>query len=268
MALEGMLSALKPALSIEIGTAEGGSLQRVAEHSGEVHSFDLVEPRPDIAAIDNVELHIGDSHALLPEFLEQLSDAGRNVDFVLVDGDHSSDGVRQDLEQLLASRAIGKTVVVVHDTLNDHVRRGVTSVDYGSTLKVRAVELDLVAGHLTYGNPFHHEMWGGLGLVLVDEDEGGAPPGRDADRFYDMFELIAPMRDRVIARETAGLEVRPGFVGEPPESEPAVALEARAEALERKLEEERGWMKDLRGSLSWRLTAPLRAAKRRVRDRP
>ena len=35
---------LQPELAIEIGTAEGGSLRRVAHHSTHVHSFDLVEP--------------------------------------------------------------------------------------------------------------------------------------------------------------------------------------------------------------------------------
>ena len=52
---------------------------------------------------DNVTLHTGDSHELLPPFLAELAEQGRNVDFVIVDGDHSSEGVRRDLEDLLNS---------------------------------------------------------------------------------------------------------------------------------------------------------------------
>ena len=33
--------------------------------------------------------HTGDSHVLLPAFLERLAEAGRTVDFALVDGDHT-----------------------------------------------------------------------------------------------------------------------------------------------------------------------------------
>jgi hypothetical protein len=40
-ALEGILAQLRPRLAIEIGTAEGGSLSRIADYSAEVHSIDL-----------------------------------------------------------------------------------------------------------------------------------------------------------------------------------------------------------------------------------
>jgi cephalosporin hydroxylase len=37
----GVLTQIKPSLSIEIGTAQGGSLERIAVHSEEVHALDL-----------------------------------------------------------------------------------------------------------------------------------------------------------------------------------------------------------------------------------
>jgi cephalosporin hydroxylase len=37
----GVLTRIKPSLSIEIGTAQGGSLDRIAAHSQEVHALDL-----------------------------------------------------------------------------------------------------------------------------------------------------------------------------------------------------------------------------------
>src|SRR3954452_22927046 len=86
-ALEGLLATLRPALSIEIGRAEGGSLRRIAAHSGQVHSFDLVPESDELrAAVDNVTFHTGDSSVQVPETLAELAAAGRMVDFALVDG--------------------------------------------------------------------------------------------------------------------------------------------------------------------------------------
>lgn len=94
-ALEGILSQLKPSLALEVGTAEGGSLRRIAAHSREVHSFDMSAP-PEEASFENVHFHTGDSHVLLPAWLEEMGKGGRRIDFALVDGDHTMAGVRAD----------------------------------------------------------------------------------------------------------------------------------------------------------------------------
>jgi hypothetical protein len=176
-ALEGVLSELRPQLAIEIGTAEGATLGRIAAHAAEVHSFDLFEPALDSGRLANVVLHTGDSHELLPRVLAQLVDAGRDVDFVLVDGDHSADGVRRDLEDLLASAALTKTTILIHDTSNPTVRRGLDAIDYASHAKVAEVDLDWLAGYIFTNPHFGHELWGGLGRVLVDATAGrrGSP---------------------------------------------------------------------------------------------
>ena len=78
-ALEGIVSGLRPALSIEIGTAEGGSLRTIAAHSGEVHSFDLVAPEIEAAKLANVTIHSGDSHETVPTYLRELGEQGLAV---------------------------------------------------------------------------------------------------------------------------------------------------------------------------------------------
>lgn len=186
-ALEGILSQVKPRLAIEIGTAEGGSLSRIAAHSREVHSIDLDRcqaPQPE-----HVELHVGDSGTVLPELLERFASASRTVDFVLVDGDHSREGVRQDLVNLLASPAIGHSVIVMHDTLNGPVRAGITDVDFASHPSVAFVELDFVSGYMARTGPFAGQLWGGLGVAVVDA-EIERRPGIYNDYLHDSYAMI------------------------------------------------------------------------------
>lgn len=195
-ALEGLLSQLRPRLAIEIGTAEGGSLMRIAEHCGEVHALDLV--RTEAAVPGNVELHVGDSRELLPALLAGLADRGRNVDFALVDGDHSADGVRADLRCLLASPAVGKTVIVCHDTMNEETRAGIEAASPKDFEKVRLVELDLLPGYMGRLEPFTGQLWGGLGLIVVDVDAGGGVPvAPDGDeRYFDTHTMVRRLGGR------------------------------------------------------------------------
>jgi hypothetical protein len=186
-ALEGLLSQIEPRLALEIGTAEGGSLARIATHSDEVHSMDLVRcptPQPD-----HVSLHVGDSHELLPELLGQFASEGRTVDFVLVDGDHSRAGVRQDLMHLLSSPAVSRTVIVSHDTFNPEVRAGITDVDFAGHPAVALVELDMTCGYIARTGPFAGQLWGGIGLVVVDA-EAERRPGIYNEYLYDTWAMI------------------------------------------------------------------------------
>lgn len=236
-ALEGILSQLQPRLAIEIGTAEGGSLHRIAEHSVEVHSFDLLEPDPRIRELTNVTVHTGDSHILLPELLARLVDEGRNVDFVLVDGDHSAEGVCQDLRDLLDSRAIGRTIIVVHDTLNATVRAGLERVRYEAYPKVAYVELDFVAGYVFREPSLLHQLWGGLGLVVVDSARGAYfAGGVRQTRYFEAFGLLHDAQAPLV----------------------------EVQRLEEELSATRGWLDAVQGSASWRLTAPIRELKRRL----
>jgi Methyltransferase domain len=216
LAFEGLLTQLKPALAIEIGTAEGGSLARIAEHSTEVHSFDLVAPTFKVA--DHVTLHPGDSHAELPRFLAQLAAEGRHPDFVLVDGDHTAEGVRKDVLDLLASDAITECVIVLHDTINDEVRAGLEAVDWESFAKVRYVDLDAVPGRMVVSDHVARRgaLWGGLGIAIVSEEH----------RFPTPLEGV--MRTNIVSPTRIGLGVR-ALLGDDVSEQ--VDVEAAVEAL-------------------------------------
>jgi hypothetical protein len=181
-ALEGLLSQLRPALALETGTAQGGSLRRIAAHAGEVHSFDIDPKVAELGAeLPNVTFHIGDSAEQLPGILAELADSGRHVDFALVDGDHTSEGVRRDAHALLDSDACRTTVIVFHDAANDAVRDGLDALDLADHPKVKACMLDFVPGYLC--RPDHPQYplatWNGLGLVVLGERNGEVVRDRD-----------------------------------------------------------------------------------------
>ena len=188
-ALEGLASAARPRLAIEIGTAQGGSLDCIAAHAEEVHSFDLEPPRGELPA--NVTAHTGDSRTTLPRVLDELAAAGRTVDFALVDGDHSAAGVRADLDAVVRSPAVDFALVLLHDTMNDEVRRGIRAVGLESIPRVVYANLDLVPGFLAHTGPFAGQLWGGLGLVVVDS--GGEPwrEGIFENEHADPHQLLA-----------------------------------------------------------------------------
>ena len=231
-ALEGILTSLKPAVAVEIGTANGGSLRRIAAHSREVHAFDL-DPRPQLSAeCPNVTFHIGDSRELVPRVLADLAATGRSVDFALVDGDASALGVQADVQALLDSAAVSQTVILVHDSLNEAKRAALQSLQ-GATY----VDLDFVPGHV-YDDELR-EQWCGFALILVgalalaDDVPMGIPR-------WDHAELVRRARagddpqewggDMIFRLETANRELTTG-------------------------------LQAMQSSVSWRITAPLRALK-------
>jgi hypothetical protein len=279
-AVEGLLSQLQPKLAIEIGSMEGACLRRIAAYADEAHSFDLSSP--SLPMPDNVTLHTGDSHELLAQFLAELVEHGRQVDFVIVDGDHSSEGVRRDVEDLLNSRAVAQCIIVIHDTANERVRRGLDSVHFQAWPKVAHVELDWVPGRLFAEPALRNELWFGLGLVIVDSARVSYRNGAIYEqRYHPTAPLLARERQLILARE----QVRPGSEGILDEAEAMrvraadlVAEVSMARAREAELELqltiardrlERAdrTLADITGSPSWRLTKPLRGAKRLVRRR-
>jgi hypothetical protein len=262
--IEGMLSMLKPRLAIEIGRAEGGSLRRIAAHSEEVLSFDLVEPAPELASLSNVRALSGDSHAQLPVELQRIAGEARNVDFILVDGDHTTDGVRRDIQDLLESEAVANTIILIHDTLNEEVREGVEQVDYGSFEKVAWVELDFVPGYVARLPERLGECWGGIGLIIVEE-AGRAGGSRGREDLVEQTRLVWPTAHWIRREGESAIDLLANVELVPDQE--LRAAEERLAATSAELERHRAWLQGLEGSASWRLTAPLRSLKRRLRER-
>jgi hypothetical protein len=257
-AIEGLLAQIAPGLALEIGTAEGAGARRLADRVGELHCFDLSPPSLELP--ENAVMHVGDSHELLPSALEGFAAEGRNVDFVIIDGDHTASGIRQDIEDLLDSPAVGQTVIVIHDTANERVRHGIDAVRFAAWPKVVQVHLDWIPGQLFREPKLLHELWYGLGLVVVDGSRTAYGNGEVAEqRYFPAAPLLLEGRNAILTRGDAS---EPRRAGEPAELEDLRwELEHARELLDRQREE----LAATRASLSWRLTAPLRKAKHAVR---
>jgi hypothetical protein len=231
-ALEGVLSALQPSLSIEIGVDKGGSLEAISARSEVVHAFDLFRHADvTLERFHNVVFHAGDSHELLPTVLAELAAAGENVDFAFVDGDHTAVGVQRDLRDLLSSPSVGRTVILIHDTLNERVRAGLEGIDYGAFDKVRLVDLDFVQGRALREK---NELWAGLGVVVT----GWEPGPRVGPSVYTAPDVYA------------------NFAGA------AHANYGQLMELECELAAQREVVKLMERSWSWRITSPLRRLRR------
>ncbi len=233
-ALEGLLAAMKPRLSIEIGTAEGGSLRRIAAHSEETHAIDLDLSRVAAPEAPGLHLHEGDSHGLLEGLLGEFARDGRQVDFALIDGDHSRSGARADVAAFLSSPAAQGAIILLHDTAHPDVRAGILDAVGEAGSATLSVNLDFIPGMLSLQPP-SLGPWAGLGLLVVGAEVPIWITG------FNSAELLAAEWELRQAGEIPG--------------------EGRESVLLAKLERQRSWLAAMRESPSWRMTAPLRALK-------
>jgi len=191
LALTALLKRHRPACSIEIGTYQGGSLSLLAQESRMVFSIDIDPTIPaKFASYSNVSCLTGPSTTILPLLFRELDDAGIGVDFILLDGDHSAEGIRRDLLVILSHPPTKPLFVAMHDSVNPDCRRGMLEAPWRQSPYVQWVDLDFVPGRVVEdGGPFHGELWGGLALAYL------VPTPRrhslDIHRSADgMFELL------------------------------------------------------------------------------
>lgn len=250
-AILGVLGELRPGLAVEIGTAEGGSLARIAALSAEVHSIDLTHAPLGEAPAPNVVLHTGPSAEVLPLLLSSFAEAGRTLDFALVDGDHSFEGVGRDLRLLLDSPVTRRSVILVHDTMNPEIRAGIEAVELEIQPTVVYVELDFVPGYVYAEGGCRGAAWGGLGLVLTDEHRApGYASSVRQGRYVEAFAALDGLRAAALGDAVA----------------PILDV-VELEDTRRELERQAAALDVIHRSKSWRLTEPARAAARWWRGR-
>jgi Methyltransferase domain len=176
MAMICLLEHLRPKVAVEIGTRFGGSLQVLARFCERVYSLDIDPevPRRLEGKYPNVEYLIGPSDQTLPLLINRLQSEHAEVSFALVDGDHTEEGVRKDIDNLLRFRPVVPLYIMMHDSFNPTCRRGIRAANWSECPYVHAVELDFVPGVYWPLPVWGSQLWNGLALgVLKPEPRQG-----------------------------------------------------------------------------------------------
>jgi len=171
IALLNILKDIKPCISIEIGTRKGGSLQLIAALSEEVYCLDIDPAIEELGnTFSNTHFVIGDSKETLPILLRQLADDGKQADFILIDGDHSMEGVKADIDNILKINISRPLTVLMHDSFNPDCRQGMLDADYTKNPFVDTVDIDFIQGIYSPSESTRAEMWGGFGMIYLKPD--------------------------------------------------------------------------------------------------
>jgi hypothetical protein len=104
------------------------------------------------------------------------------LSFALVDGDHSTDGVRKDIDNLLRFRPRIPLYIVMHDSLMPECRAGLEQANWAANPHVHAVELDFVSGivnpALSFAIPYAVDWHWGSSFRARDRDASKLRPDR------------------------------------------------------------------------------------------
>ena len=167
-----LLDKLRPKCAIEIGTLNGGSLSALSKYSEKVYSIDIDGSCEERLGnnFKNVEFITGDSHTVLSPLLKTLQHENIGPQFALIDGDHSKEGVKKDVNTLLDIIPNEKLIIVLHDSFNPECRSGMLAANWEANPYVHMVELDFIPGRFNcfHGDPSsYRQMTCGLALAVL-----------------------------------------------------------------------------------------------------
>ncbi len=120
-----------------------------------------------VGTLANVTYLSGDSRQILPALFEELNSAGICVNFVLIDADHSAEGVRRDISLVLQYVPREPMFLLMHDSFNPRCRQGMLEAPWQEARYCHFVDLDFVPGRVVeHSGPSHGELWGGLAMAF------------------------------------------------------------------------------------------------------
>jgi len=167
LGLTALLARHRPKCAVEIGTYQGGSLSLFAQFCDAVFSIDI---DPEVARkfgyFSNVAFLTGDSSSILPRLLRALDNAGMSPDFILIDGDHSAEGIKRDVNCILDYQPKRPLFVALHDSFNPGCRQGMLEAGWAHSPYLQWIDLDFIPGRIvSHGGPSAGQMWGGLAVA-------------------------------------------------------------------------------------------------------
>jgi hypothetical protein len=166
-----LMTTLKPRCAIEVGVYKAGSLAVLAEHSAKVYALDIdpVCAESYASKFPNVTFITGPSQRILPTLIDSIQRSGEPLDFVLIDADHTEQGVRGDIERVLRYRPQQPLYMVMHDSFNPGCRKGIKEASWSENPHVHLVELDFVTGRFVNDESAsdYRQMWNGFALAVL-----------------------------------------------------------------------------------------------------
>ncbi|HID53187.1 MAG TPA: class I SAM-dependent methyltransferase [Anaerolineae bacterium] len=163
---------LRPSRYLEIGTFQGGSalvVNAAMDALGSDGRIICVDPEPRIAPENwqKIERRASLITGYSPEALPQAVDvAGGPFDFVLIDGDHTYNGVVRDANGVLPYVADG-AYLLFHDSFFVDVARGIR--DFARQNADQLVDFGSLTREVTFQKSAQGELvrWGGLRMMQV-----------------------------------------------------------------------------------------------------
>jgi predicted O-methyltransferase YrrM len=177
---------------LEIGTERGGTFHvwtRLAEPGAQLISVDWPEAAvQELAGEDElramgrerqqIDVVRGDSHTDATRARIERALAGRRLDVLFVDGDHSYEGVRRDFE-LYSPLVRGGGLVVFHDVLRHRPEAGSEVDRFWQEIRRGYRSREFVDRESETG----FGPWGGIGVLLwPGSGSGDAAARRDGQR--------------------------------------------------------------------------------------
>lgn len=171
-----LVASAKPKTVLEIGTANGGTLFLLARSApSDAHLISLDLPAGEFGGgyspiriplyksfarkAQRVSLIRGNSHAA--ESFQRVKSLlnGNRLDFLLIDGDHTYDGVRQDFE-LYAPLVRQGGIVALHDVAKHPAGHNCDVDRFWAELKAKYRTCEFIENSA--------QGWAGIGVVFLD----------------------------------------------------------------------------------------------------
>jgi len=195
MAFQHLLGNLQPAIALEVGTGDGGSLQAIMQYADEAISIDVnVATQTSLQKLPcfkGVEFIAGESAKVLPDVVQLINKNQLNVNFIYIDGDQSTAGAQNDFETALKIIPKQPTCIVMHNSFLPQVRRAMLNVNWSGNAHVHYVDIDYVQGAYVPMEYGACKLIGGLAVALLKPEP--RTEALDIYRSYDhAFNMLLP----------------------------------------------------------------------------
>jgi cephalosporin hydroxylase len=161
--LVALVRARRPRVVVEIGVARGGTFWAWCRSAAPDALLIGIDQRDSERPIDSyalptqtVSLLMGDSHDPELEARVRAELAGRQIDFLMIDGDHSYEGVIADY-LTFAPLVAANGLIALHDIIFYPTAPGIERLWR---------DLKISHRHLEFTDRTHSAGWGGIGVIL------------------------------------------------------------------------------------------------------